>query len=93
MNPLGANFIARPYRGVSVHDVDALDEATLLAGIRSRPYTRIGVNVRTSAGKNGRPHSQAQWVRVRSGRGRRGALFDRRAFPGGRDRAAGGRAA
>jgi hypothetical protein len=36
MNPLGANFIARPYRGVSVQEVSTLDPSALLDHIRSR---------------------------------------------------------
>jgi hypothetical protein len=37
MNPLGPNFIARPYRGVSVQDVPTLDPSALLEWVRSRP--------------------------------------------------------
>ena len=37
MKPLGPNFIARPYRGVSVQEVAALEESSLLAWVRSRP--------------------------------------------------------
>jgi len=37
MNPLGLNFIARPYRGVSVQEVETLDPPALLGHIRSRP--------------------------------------------------------
>jgi hypothetical protein len=40
MNPLGPNFIARPYRGVSVQDVETLDPPRLLAHIGSRPVYR-----------------------------------------------------
>ena len=40
MNEIGPNFIARPYRGVSVQDVDTLDEAALLAHVRARPVYR-----------------------------------------------------
>jgi hypothetical protein len=36
MKPLGPNFIARPYRGVSVQDVPTLDPPVLLDQIRSR---------------------------------------------------------
>jgi hypothetical protein len=36
MNPLGPNFIARPYRGVSVQQFPTLDPAALLDQIRSR---------------------------------------------------------
>jgi hypothetical protein len=36
MNPLGPNFIARPYRGVSVQQFPTLDSAALLDQIRSR---------------------------------------------------------
>jgi hypothetical protein len=36
MNPLGPNFIARPYRGVSVQQFPTLDSAALLEQIRSR---------------------------------------------------------
>jgi hypothetical protein len=36
MNPLGANFIARPYRGVSVQQFATLEPAALLERIRSR---------------------------------------------------------
>jgi hypothetical protein len=37
MNALGPNFIARPYRGVSVQEVETLESPRLLAHIRSRP--------------------------------------------------------
>jgi hypothetical protein len=37
MIPLGPNFIARPYRGVSVQEVATLDPPALLGHIRSRP--------------------------------------------------------
>ncbi len=40
MNEIGPNFIARPYRGVSVQDVDSLDEAALLAHVRARRVYR-----------------------------------------------------
>jgi len=40
VNEIGPNFIARPYRGVSVQDVDTLDDAALLARIRSRRVYR-----------------------------------------------------
>jgi hypothetical protein len=40
MNEIGPNFIARPYRGVSVQDVDTLDPAVLLAHIRGRRVYR-----------------------------------------------------
>jgi hypothetical protein len=36
MKPLGPNFIARPYRGVSVQDVESLDAAALVEWVRSR---------------------------------------------------------
>jgi hypothetical protein len=40
VNEIGPNFIARPYRGVSVQDVDTLDDGALLARIRSRRVYR-----------------------------------------------------
>jgi hypothetical protein len=40
VNEIGPNFIARPYRGVSVQDVDTLDEAALLAHVRERRVYR-----------------------------------------------------
>jgi hypothetical protein len=40
VNEIGPNFIARPYRGVSVQDVDTLDDAALLARIRERRVYR-----------------------------------------------------
>ena len=40
MNDIGPNFIARPYRGVSVQDVPSLEPAALLARIRSRRVYR-----------------------------------------------------
>ena len=40
MNEIGPNFIARPYRGVSVQDVDSLEEAALLAHVRARRVYR-----------------------------------------------------
>jgi hypothetical protein len=40
VNEIGPNFIARPYRGVSVQDVDTLEEAALLAHVRARRVYR-----------------------------------------------------
>ena len=40
MNEIGPNFIARPYRGVSVQDVETLDEDALLAHVRGRRVYR-----------------------------------------------------
>ena len=40
MNEIGPNFIARPYRGVSVQDFETLDEGPLLERIRSRRVYR-----------------------------------------------------
>jgi hypothetical protein len=40
VNEIGPNFIARPYRGVSVQDVETLDEDRLLAHVRSRRVYR-----------------------------------------------------
>jgi hypothetical protein len=40
VNEIGPNFIARPYRGVSVQDVDTLDVDALLAHVRSRRVYR-----------------------------------------------------
>ena len=40
MNEIGPNFIARPYRGVSVQDVPSLEPAALLARLRSRRVYR-----------------------------------------------------
>jgi hypothetical protein len=40
VNEIGPNFIARPYRGVSVQDVETLEEAALLAHVRSRRVYR-----------------------------------------------------
>lgn len=40
MNEIGPNFIARPYRGVSVQDFDTLDEGPLLERIRGRRVYR-----------------------------------------------------
>ncbi len=40
MNEIGPNFIARPYRGVSVQDVETLDDDALLAHVRSRRVYR-----------------------------------------------------
>ncbi len=40
MTEIGPNFIARPYRGVSVQDVETLDEAALLAHVRARRVYR-----------------------------------------------------
>jgi hypothetical protein len=49
VNPIGPNFIARPYRGVSVQDVETLDEDALLAHVRSRRvYRRTEFIVATS---------------------------------------------
>jgi len=43
MDEVGPNFIARPYRGVSVQDTGALDEAALRAWLVGRPvYRRTG---------------------------------------------------
>ncbi len=40
VNEIGPNFIARPYRGVSVQDVESLEPAALLRHIRSRRVYR-----------------------------------------------------
>jgi hypothetical protein len=40
VNEIGPNFIARPYRGVSVQDVETLDEEALLAHVRGRRVYR-----------------------------------------------------
>lgn len=40
MNDIGPNFITRPYRGVSVQEVDSLEPDALLAHIRSRRVYR-----------------------------------------------------
>jgi hypothetical protein len=40
MDEVGPNFIARPYRGVSVQDTGALDEAALRAWLIGRPVYR-----------------------------------------------------
>jgi hypothetical protein len=40
MDEVGPNFIARPYRGVSVQDAGALDEAALRAWLIGRPVYR-----------------------------------------------------
>jgi hypothetical protein len=40
VNEIGPNFIARPYRGVSVQDVESLDEDRLLSHLRSRRVYR-----------------------------------------------------
>jgi hypothetical protein len=40
VNEIGPNFIARPYRGVSVQDVETLDDDALLAHVRSRRVYR-----------------------------------------------------
>jgi hypothetical protein len=40
VNEIGPNFIARPYRGVSVQDVDSLEEDALLAHVRARRVYR-----------------------------------------------------
>jgi hypothetical protein len=40
MNEIGPNFIARPYRGVSVQDVETLDPMALLAHIKRRRVYR-----------------------------------------------------
>jgi hypothetical protein len=40
MDEVGPNFIARPYRGVSVQDAAALDEAALRAWLIGRPVYR-----------------------------------------------------
>jgi hypothetical protein len=40
VNEIGPNFIARPYRGVSVQDFETLEEGALLARIRSRRVYR-----------------------------------------------------
>ena len=52
MNEIGPNFIARPYRGVSVQDVPTLEPAALLARIRSRRvYRRTEFIVAVCAGE------------------------------------------
>ena len=40
MNEIGPNFIARPYRGVSVQDVATLEDEALLAHVRGRRVYR-----------------------------------------------------
>ena len=40
MNEIGPNFIARPYRGVSVQDAPSLEPDALLAHVRSRRVYR-----------------------------------------------------
>ena len=40
MNEIGPNFIARPYRGVSVQDVATLEDDALLAHVRARRVYR-----------------------------------------------------
>jgi hypothetical protein len=40
VNEIGPNFIARPYRGVSVQDVETLEDGALLAGVRARRVYR-----------------------------------------------------
>jgi len=40
MNEIGPNFIARPYRGVSVQEVDTLEPMALREHLRSRPVYR-----------------------------------------------------
>ena len=40
MNEIGPNFIARPYRGVSVQDVETLEDGALLARVRGRRVYR-----------------------------------------------------
>jgi hypothetical protein len=40
MNEIGPNFIARPYRGVSVQEVDTLEPAALVGHLSSRPVYR-----------------------------------------------------
>jgi len=40
VNEIGPNFIARPYRGVSVQDVETLDQDALLAHVRGRRVYR-----------------------------------------------------
>jgi hypothetical protein len=40
VNEIGPNFIARPYRGVSVQDVETLDEDRLLAHVKARRVYR-----------------------------------------------------
>jgi hypothetical protein len=40
VNEIGPNFIARPYRGVSVQDFETLEDGALLARIRARPVYR-----------------------------------------------------
>ncbi len=40
MNEIGPNFIARPYRGVSVQDTETLDDEALLAHVRGRRVYR-----------------------------------------------------
>jgi hypothetical protein len=47
---LGANFIARPYRGVSVQETDALDPASLRAWLASRRVYRRTEFVVAAAG-------------------------------------------
>jgi hypothetical protein len=47
---LGANFIARPYRGVSVQETDALDAASLRAWLASRRVYRRTEFVVAAAG-------------------------------------------
>jgi hypothetical protein len=40
VNEIGPNFIARPYRGVSVQEVETLEDAALLAHVRGRRVYR-----------------------------------------------------
>jgi hypothetical protein len=52
VNEIGPNFIARPYRGVSVQDVETLDEDALLAHVRGRRvYRRTEFIVATRGGE------------------------------------------
>jgi hypothetical protein len=52
VNEIGPNFIARPYRGVSVQDVDTLDDDALLAHVRGRRvYRRTEFIVATCGGE------------------------------------------
>ena len=52
MNEIGPNFIARPYRGVSVQEVATLEDEPLLAHIRSRRvYRRTEFIVATCGGE------------------------------------------
>ena len=50
MIDVGPNFIARPYRGVSVQETTALDEASLRAWLRSRRVYRRTEFIVASAG-------------------------------------------